>query len=157
MPMDEMGISKSERGIYCGVATETPASGPSLEVILRTKPRRVCGCSNLITLPYPAPSKPAGQSFTGVMTDLVCGISLWDEEEGRLESAHMSARKSFRPPGAASTAVWGEYTEIPSWARRSKDCCWVFPKVRDFKPRKMIGSVLCQLTSSKVKLRNIDD
>lgn len=110
MPMEEMGISRSERGIYCGVATETPASGPSLEVTLRTKPRRVCGRSNLITLPYPAPSKPAGQSFTGVMTDLVCEISFSEEEEeeGRLEFVHMSARKSFRPPGAASTAVWGE-------------------------------------------------
>lgn len=52
----------------------------------------------------------------------------------------MSASQSPRPPGAASTAVWGLYTLIPSKARRSRDCCWVSARVRALKPLKMMGS-----------------
>jgi hypothetical protein len=30
---------------------------------------------------------------------------------------------------------------MPSWARRRRDCCWGSVKVRDLRPRKIMGSV----------------
>lgn len=55
----------------------------------------------------------------------------------------MSASQSPIPLGTASTAVWGEYTLMPSRASLRSDCCWEFARVKDFRPWKMIGSGKC--------------
>jgi hypothetical protein len=51
-----------------------------------------------------------------------------------------STSQSLRPPGAASTAVWGLYTLIPSCARRKRVFCCVLSNVIDFNARNMMGS-----------------
>ena len=51
----------------------------------------------------------------------------------------MSHSQSAIPPGTISTAVCGEYTEMPWAASFSSDCCCESSRVIDFRARKIIG------------------
>lgn len=50
-----------------------------------------------------------------------------------------SESQSPIPPGTMSTAVCGEYTEMPWAASRSRVFCCESFRVMDLRPRKMIG------------------
>lgn len=60
--------------------------------------------------------------------------------DGAIAPVTTSQSQSPIPPGVASTAVCGEYTLMPSEASRRSVCCCVSLRVRDFSPRKMMGS-----------------
>lgn len=155
----------------CGIATEIEPGDPVAAPIRSIIVARGCGVANVNVRPAPAPSKPvgtgAGEGWTGsrvcASTDgvvvLVAGwghitseyappprtlfsvvLVIGDEELTNFPLT-ISQSQSAIPPGTASTAVCGEYTLIPSWARRRRDFCCGSWRVRDLRPRKIMGSV----------------
>lgn len=131
------------------------------------------GVANVKVRPAPAPSKPVGTGAgEGRIGSRVCAstdgvvalVAGWgyitseyapfpavsvaelvvDEEELTNFPLTISQSQSAIPPGTASTAVCGEYTLIPSWARRRRDFCCGSWRVRDLRPRKIMGSISFQ-------------